>query len=60
MAKKTKRVKRKEWTKADVAEFKKHSRARTPVAMLTKLFKRTAGALRQKARNLGIGLGHRR
>jgi hypothetical protein len=60
MAKKAKRIKRKAWTRQDVAEFRKHSKARTPVAKLTKIFKRSMGALRQKARGLGIGLGHRR
>ena len=58
MAKKTKR--RREWTKEDVREIKGHSRARTPVAKMSKLMKRTAGALRQKAWDLGLALGHRR
>jgi hypothetical protein len=35
-------------------------RARTPVAKLTKMMKRSEGSLRQKARMLGIGLGHQR
>jgi hypothetical protein len=34
--------------------------ARTPVAMISKQMKRTAGALRQQALKLGIGLGHQR
>jgi len=46
MAKKTKRARRREWTKEDVREIKGHSRARTPVARMSKLMKRTAGALR--------------
>ena len=58
MAKKTKR--RREWTKEDVREIKGHSRARTPVAKMSKLMKRTVGALRQKAWDLGLALGHRR
>lgn len=57
---KKKRVKRREWTKADIKELKAHSKARTPVAKLAKMTKRTVGALRQKALNLGIGLGHLR
>ncbi len=52
--------KRRKWTKADLRELKDHSKARTPVANLSKLTKRSIGALRQKALHLGIGLGHRR
>lgn len=52
--------KRREWTKADLRELKDHSKARTPVAKISKLTKRSVGALRQKALHLGIGLGHRR
>lgn len=52
--------KRKEYTKDDVKVLKAHSRARTPVAKLSKLMKRSEGALRQKALALGIGLGHQR
>ena len=61
MAKKTKRrVKRAAWTKANHTELRKHSKAKTPVAKIATLMKRTAGALRQQAIKLGIGLGHRR
>ena len=59
MVKKTK-SKRKEYTKEDVKLLKAHSKARTPVANLSKLMKRSEGSLRQKARNLGLGLGHQR
>lgn len=52
--------KRKEYTKDDVKLLKTHSRARTPVSKIAKLMKRSEGSLRQKARNLGIGLGHQR
>ena len=52
--------KRKEYTKDDVNLLKAHSKARTPVAKLSKLMKRSEGSLRQKARTLGIGLGHQR
>ncbi|VIO69533.1 hypothetical protein CI1B_27390 [Bradyrhizobium ivorense] len=55
-----KRLKRREWSKADVRELKSHSKARTPVLKIAKLTKRTVGALRQKALHLGIGLGHQR
>ena len=48
------------WTKAMHAELRRHSKAKTPVAKISKLMKRTVGALRQQAIKLGIGLGHRR
>jgi hypothetical protein len=55
-----KKVKRREWTKANVRELKAHSKARTSVDKISKATKRTVGALRQKALQLGIGLGHQR
>jgi hypothetical protein len=61
MAKKTKRRKKRiAWTKANVAELKKYSKEKLPVAKISKAMKRTAGALRQKALHLGLPLGHRR
>jgi hypothetical protein len=60
VAKKAKKVVRREYTKADVRELRAHSKAKTPVAKIVKLTKRTEGSLRQKARRLGITLGHRR
>jgi hypothetical protein len=61
MAKKTKKqIVRREYTKADVKELRAHSKARTPLATIVKLTKRTEGSLRQKALKLGIGLGHQR
>ncbi len=60
MAKKTKRAPRREWTKTDVREFKVHSRERTPVIKMSKQMKRTVGALRQKAFQLSLSIGHRR
>src|SRR3954470_22475091 len=39
-----KRVKRREWTKADLKELKAHSKARTPVVKIAKITKRTIGA----------------
>ena len=60
VAKKAKKLVRREYTKADVKELRAHSKAKTPVAKIMKLTKRTEGSLRQKARNLGISLGHRR
>jgi hypothetical protein len=60
VAKKMKKVVRREYTKADVKELRAHSKAKTPVAKIVKLTKRSEGSLRQKARSLGIGLGHQR
>jgi len=57
---KKKSITRKPWTKEDLKLLKKHSRERTPVAALARIFKRTEGALRQKALIVGIGLGHQR
>nr|WP_244550878.1 hypothetical protein [Bradyrhizobium sp. Rc3b] len=54
------RVKRREWTKEDIKDLKVHSKVRTPVIKIAKMTKRSVGALRQKALNLGIGLGHQR
>jgi len=48
------------WSKEDIRELKAHSKARTPVAKVAKAMKRTEGAVRQKAKTIGIGLGHRR
>jgi hypothetical protein len=55
-----KKIVRREYSKADVKELRAHSKARTPVAKIAKLTKRTVGSLRQKALKLGIGLGHQR
>ncbi len=51
---------RKPYKAADVKLLKQHSKARTPVAKIAKLMKRSEGSLRQKALTLGIGLGHKR
>jgi hypothetical protein len=59
MAKKAK-VLRQPWTKDQLRELKMHSRAKTPVAKIAKAMKRTVGALRQKAFQLGMSLGHQR
>jgi hypothetical protein len=50
----------KPWTKEDVRILKAHSKARTPVPKVSKVMKRTVGALRRRAGILGVGLGHRR
>src|SRR5215471_20849896 len=61
MAKKAKRrTKRVSWTKSHLAELRKYSRDKLPVKNISRLMKRSVGALRQKARHLGIRIGHRR
>jgi hypothetical protein len=60
VAKKTIKRVRRAYTKEDVKELRAHSKARTPVAKIAKLTKRTIASLRQKAQKLGIGLGHLR
>ncbi len=57
VAKKVARRVIKPWTKDDVRSLKAHSKARTPVAKISKEMKRTVGALRRRAGILGIGLG---
>ena len=55
----TKRVIRREWSRDEVKELKKHSKNKTPVKTVSRALKRTPAALRQKAYALGISLGHR-
>jgi hypothetical protein len=50
----------KPWTKDDLRTLKAHSKAKTPVVKISKVMKRTVGALRRKAGILGVGLGHLR
>ena len=50
----------KPWTKDDLRTLKAHSKARTPVVKISKVMKRTIGALRRSAGILGVGLGHLR
>jgi hypothetical protein len=57
---KNKPVVRREYTKKDVKELRAHSKAKTPVAKIARLTKRSVGSLRQKALTLGLGLGHQR
>ena len=59
-AKKTTRRVVRPWTKEDIRNLKAHSKARTPVAKISKEMKRTVGALRRRAGILGIGLGEHR
>jgi hypothetical protein len=59
MAKK-KTLDRAPWTKEDVRALKAHSKSKTPAAEVAKALQRTEGAVRQKAKTIGVGLGHRR
>jgi hypothetical protein len=54
------RQKRVAWTKEDVRDLKVHSKSKTPVAKISKVMKRSEGAIRQKALTLNISIGHRR
>ena len=54
-----KRAIRRDWTRDEVRQLKKHSRDKTRVKAISRALKRTRGALRQKAYALGISLGHR-
>jgi hypothetical protein len=50
MARTTKKAtKRARWTKGDHRTLKAHSKARTPVIIISKQMKRTIGALRQQS-----------
>ena len=51
---------RRHWTVQDERELKRHSKNKTCVTAISKTLKRTPGALRQKARDLGIPIGHMR
>lgn len=52
--------KRREWGKSDIQALKMHSKKKTPVPKIARVMKRTEGALRAKAHQIGIGLGHQR
>jgi hypothetical protein len=58
--KRAQRIKRRPWSKEDIRELRVHSRRKSPVKKIARAMKRTAEALRQKARDLGLPLGHRR
>ena len=55
-----KRAARRRWSKDDVRDLKAHSKAKSPIALISRTMKRTVRALQQHAYKLGIGLGHRR
>ena len=53
-------TKRVAWTNENIRDLKAHSKSKTPVAKISKLMKRSEGAIRQKALALEISIGHRR
>ena len=57
---KKRRSKRVSWTRAHVAELRRYSKDKVRVKKISRLMKRTVGALRAKAGKVGIRLGHRR
>jgi len=57
---KRKRAVRRDWTRDEIKELKKHSKDKTRVKTVSRALKRTPAAVRQKAHALGIPLGHRR
>src|SRR6188472_205191 len=58
MARGSRRLVRRAWTTQDERELKKHSKSKTPVRAISRTMRRTPGALRQKARQLGFSIGH--
>jgi len=55
-----KRATRRDWTRDEVKELKKHSKDKTRVKTISGALKRTPAAVRHKAHTLGIPIGHRR
>jgi len=60
VAKKAKKRTVRPYTKTEERELRAHSKAKTPVAKISKLTKRSVAALRKKAGQMGFPLGHRR
>jgi hypothetical protein len=60
VAKKAKKRTVRPYTKTEEKELRAHSKAKTPVARISKLTKRSVAALRKKAGEMGFPLGHRR
>ncbi len=59
-AKKTQKRVMRMYTKNEEKELRAHSKAKTPVAKIAKMTKRTVAALRMKAMKMGFSLGHQR
>jgi hypothetical protein len=54
-----KKTKRREWTSGDIRELKSLARKKTPTPGIARRLKRTEGAPRQKAFQLGVSLDSR-
>ena len=54
-----KKAKRREWTSGDVRELKSLARKKTPAPRIARRLKRSEGATRQKAFQLGVSLDSR-
>ena len=54
-----KMIKRRAWADKDVRELKRLAKAKVPAGEIARKFKRTEGALRQKALHLGVSLNSR-
>ena len=59
MAKKSKKIVRREWTKADVKQMKTMAKANAGVRKISKSLKRTPGATAAMATKLGVSLSMR-
>jgi hypothetical protein len=54
-----KKTKRRDWTSGDIRELKSLARRKTPAPRIARQLKRTEGATRQKAFQLGVSLDSR-
>jgi hypothetical protein len=54
-----KEIKRRAWTNDDVRQLKTLAKKRTPAAKIAKSLRRTEGATRQKAFQLGVSMDSR-
>ena len=59
MAKNTKKIVRREWTKDDIRQMKSMAKAKSGVTKIAKALKRTPGATSTMATKLGVSLSMR-
>jgi hypothetical protein len=55
----TGRLPRRDWTAREVKKLRQYSEQKSPIAEIGRVLHRSESALRQKAHELGIALGHR-
>lgn len=55
----TERLPRRDWTALEVKKLRQYSEQKSPITEIGKVLQRSEAALRQKAHELGIALGHR-